>query len=86
MFSLGFGPLGERAVSQPRSALLMARKKIAGSISEKDAYTLRELKQRLGLSMWSMWRARRHGLKVRRMGRREFVLGRDFMTYLEKKH
>ena len=64
----------------------MAKKQIAGSISEKDAYTLHELKQRLGLSMWSMWRARRHGLKVRKIGRLEFVLGRDFITYLEQKH
>ena len=64
----------------------MAKKQIAGSISEKDAYTLRELKQRLGLSMWSVWSARRHGLKVRKMGGRKFVLGRDFIAYLENKH
>ena len=64
----------------------MAKKQIAGSISEKDAYTLHELKRRLGLSVWSVWRARRRGLKVRKMGGREFVLGRDFMAYLENKH
>ncbi len=63
----------------------MKKPKIAGSISEKDAYTLRELKRRLGLSTLAIWRARWDGLKVRKMCSRRFVLGKDFIAYLESK-
>ena len=64
----------------------VAKKPIAGAISEKDAYTLKELKQRMGLSTVAIWRARWAGLKVRKMCGRRYVLGKDFITFLEERH
>jgi hypothetical protein len=55
-----------------------------GAIRADVAYTLQELERRLGLGAWAMRQARRHGLKVRRVGRRGFVLGRDAIEYLER--
>ena len=64
----------------------IAKKPIVGSISEKDVYTLKELKQRMGLSTLATWRARWGGLKVRKMYGRRYVLGKDFITFLEERH
>jgi len=63
----------------------MAKTQIPGVISDKDVYTTRELRRRLGLSAWSTWRMSRKGLKVHRIARRKFVMGRDFIAYLDSK-
>ena len=55
----------------------------SGEICGNSAYTLDEIKKRLGLGVAAMRTARRRGLKVRRIGRRAFVLGRDILAYLE---
>lgn len=56
----------------------------AGAITGDSLYTLAELKLRLGLGVHAMRTARRHGLRVRRIGRRGYVLGRDLIEYVEK--
>ena len=61
----------------------MAKTQIPGVISDKDVYTTRELRRRLGLSAWSVWRMSLKGLKVHRIARRKFVMGRDFIAYLD---
>lgn len=60
-----------------------AAPEVPGSIGANDLYTLHEVRRRLGLSAWSIWRARRNGLKVHRIARRRYVLGRDFIAYVE---
>ncbi len=57
--------------------------KPAGSIGGNDLYTIDELKLRLGLSSWAMRRAQRQGLTVYKIARRKFVLGRDYIAYVE---
>ena len=57
--------------------------KFPGQIGAKDLYTVGEIKRRLGLSAWAMWRARRNGLKVYRIARRRYVLGKDYIAFVE---
>lgn len=57
---------------------------IAGSISADELLTLDAVKTRLGLGTRALRTARRNGLKVRRIGQRSFVLGRDLLSYVEK--
>jgi len=54
-----------------------------GEIRGDSVYTLDEIKKRLGLGIAAMRSARRQGLRVRRVGRRAFVLGRDVVAFLE---
>ncbi len=56
---------------------------IPGQIGESDLYTIAEIKRRLGLNSWTMWRARRLGLKVYKISRRRYVLGKDFIAFVE---
>jgi len=60
-----------------------AATQIPGQIGASDLYTIAELKRRLGLSSWSMWKARRSGLKVYRISHRLYVLGKDFIAFVE---
>ena len=57
--------------------------KIPGQIGASDLYTIAEIKRRLGLNSWTMWRARRRGLKVYKISRRRYVLGKDFIAFVE---
>lgn len=55
-----------------------------GVISANAAYSLEQVKARLGLGTAALRTARRKGLLVRRVGRRSFVLGKDLLAYLEE--
>ena len=55
-----------------------------GVISAQAAYSLDQVKQRLGLGTAAIRTARRRGLVVRRVGRKSFVLGKDLLAYLEE--
>ena len=54
-----------------------------GEIAADSMYTLEEIQKRLGLGQAAMRTARRAGLKVRRIGRRGYVLGKDLLAYVE---
>ena len=54
-----------------------------GEISADSIYTLDEIELRLGLGQAAMRTARRAGLKVRKIGRRRYVLGKDLLAYVE---
>jgi hypothetical protein len=56
---------------------------IPGQIGASDLYTITEIKRRLGLNSWTMWKARRRGLKVYKISRRLYVLGKDFIAFVE---
>ena len=49
-----------------------------------EIYTLPEFKKRSGLGPSAMRQARRAGLKVLKIGRCGYVLGRDFMDFAER--
>ena len=63
----------------------MARKatQIPGQLGASDLYTIAEVKRRLGLSSWAMWKAQRSGLKVYTISRHRFVLGKDYIAFVE---
>jgi len=54
-----------------------------GIIAADSLYTLAEIKERLKLGDHALRMARKSGLKVRRIGRRAYVLGRDLISYAE---
>ena len=54
-----------------------------GLVSADCLYTLAEVQERLRLGQAAMRQARRAGLRVRKIGRRRYVLGRDLMTYVD---
>lgn len=55
------------------------------TVREGEIVPLAELGFRLGLGPSAIRTARRQGLKVRRIGRRKFVLGRDLIAFLESR-
>lgn len=55
----------------------------AGVVTADALYTLPEIKERLKLGPHALRMARRAGLKVRRIGRRGYVLGRDLIAFIE---
>jgi hypothetical protein len=54
-----------------------------GVIRADAAYSLEQLKSRLGLGTAAIRTARRNGLIIRRVGRKSFALGKDILAYLE---
>jgi len=54
-----------------------------GLIAADCLYTLSEIQERLKLGQHAMRQARRAGLRVRRIGRRAYVLGRDVIHFVE---
>ena len=57
---------------------------VPGSIGASDLYTFGEFQRRLGLSSWNLWRAKRNGLKVYRLNGQHYVLGKDYIEYVEE--
>ena len=54
-----------------------------GLVTADALYTLAEIQERLKLGQHAMRQARRAGLRVRRIGRRGYVLGRDVMAFID---
>lgn len=54
-------------------------------LGEHEIVPLSELAVRLGLGVSAIRRARRQGLKIRKIGRKKFVLGRDLVAFLESR-
>ena len=52
------------------------------AIRSDELLPIEVAQQRLGLGLWAVRQARRKGLKVRRIGRRSYVLGSDLIEYL----
>jgi hypothetical protein len=57
---------------------------VPGAIGASDLYTVGEFQRRLGLSSWNLWRAKRNGLKVYRLNGHHYVLGKDYIEYVEE--
>jgi hypothetical protein len=55
-----------------------------GIIEAGAVYPLPIFQQLTGLSVWAMRQARNRGLRVRIAGRRKYVVGSDWLTYLEQ--
>lgn len=55
-----------------------------GVIRADCAYSLEQVKARLGLGTAAIRTARRKGLTVRRVGRKSFILGADILAYIQE--
>jgi hypothetical protein len=55
---------------------------LPGEIREDAAYRLDELKRRLGLNDEALRKARRAGLRARKVGRRKIYIGREVIAFL----
>lgn len=55
-----------------------------GIIEGGRSYPLPLFQRLSGLGTWGIRQARRDGLRVVKVGRRKFVLGSDWLTYLER--
>ena len=53
-----------------------------GAISTAETYPLPIFRRLTGLSDWAMRQAKRRGLKIKTVGRRKYVRGSDWETYL----
>jgi hypothetical protein len=56
----------------------------AAVIRADAAYSIHEVKRRLGLGEWALRQMRRRGLIVRRVGRVSVILGRDLLEHIEQ--
>jgi hypothetical protein len=61
------------------------RHRLPGEICSGVLYRADELKGRMGWSDSAFRSARRRGLKVRRDGKRAYILGEDVIAYLKNK-
>lgn len=61
-----------------------AARKAPGVINSAEAYELREFARRCRLGEFALREARSKGLRVICVGRRRYVLGRDWLDFLEK--
>ena len=55
-----------------------------GVICANEAYTLLEVKLRLGFKDAGLREARRKGLKIRQIGRNRYCLGEDVISFLKE--
>jgi hypothetical protein len=53
-----------------------------GPVSFDETYDLGTFKRLSGLSDWALRMARRKGLKIRKVGKRKYVVGRDWAEFL----
>ena len=60
----------------------MSKTQEPGIIIADAAYSLDQVKSRLGLGTAAIRTARRNGLTVRRVGRKSFILGADLLAYI----
>ena len=56
-----------------------------GEVNPSALYRADELKARMGWSDSALRSARRRGLKVRRDGKRAYILGEDVISYMKNK-
>lgn len=54
-----------------------------GEITADAAYALREFQRRTGMADTALRHARQRGLRVRAVGRKRFVVGADWIAFLE---
>ena len=55
-----------------------------GIIKADEAYPLDYVKQDLNLGAAALRTARRNGLKVKKIGRKSYVMGKDLLQYLDE--
>ncbi len=70
--------------SQKKTKLQLSKPSKLSEIHPDVMYPLQEFQERSGLGKAAMREARQKGLTVRKVGRRHFVLGKDFIAYVQE--
>ena len=52
-----------------------------GFIQGDSLYTLDEIERRLGLKQWARKEAVKKGLRIKKIGRKSFILGQDVIAF-----
>ncbi len=52
-----------------------------GEITADGMYTIAEIRNRLGLGTYALRKARQNGLPIRKIGRRNYILGKDILEF-----
>lgn len=55
-----------------------------GFIESDALYTIEELERRLGLKSWARKEAVKKGLRIKKIGRKAFILGRDVINFFDE--
>jgi len=55
-----------------------------GYIQSDALYTVAELERRLGLKSWARKEAVKKGLRIKKIGRKSFILGQDVIFFFDK--
>ena len=55
-----------------------------GVILPDCLYSLTEIRKRTGMGSWAIRKARKDGLAVKKIGNSRFVLGREFIRFVEE--
>lgn len=63
----------------------VSRPHTPGEVHPTVLYRADELKARMGWSDAALRSARRHGLTVRRLGKRAYVLGEDVISFMKSR-
>jgi len=54
------------------------------AVRSDELIPLPVVREKLGLGVWALRKARQKGLRVRKIGRRGFVLGSDLIRYAQE--
>ncbi len=71
-----------RAADQKQAADVFS----LGEIEPDKLYSLEAFKRVTGLKDWALRSARKAGLKMKRVGNRKFVKGKDFIDFLDSQN
>jgi hypothetical protein len=83
--SVGASQGRDESAATPKPPKVTRVARVLPGIVEADAaYTMSEFSARLNLKRWGLREMRRAGLPVRRFHGRTFVLGSDFLQFLER--
>jgi len=76
----------DQAAAQPRKGERMTTtsNRVPGVIDRDAAYSLAEFRRRTGLGSYAFRQARTAGLRVVEVGRKRYVLGSDWLRFLEQ--
>lgn len=86
MFHVAYGQTSFQgnSVKPPRIVEHRHRHESPGVIRADEAYTIAEFRRRAGLGDYAFRQARGGGLRIIEVGKKRYVLGRDWLAYLER--
>jgi hypothetical protein len=72
------------STKRPTTKQRMRPKSLGEFVEASQSYTLRELRARTGVGDFALRKLRAAGLPVRAIGRKQFILGADWIEFLRQ--